>query len=93
MQDADIVAHVGTWVPVEDGEGEGDAAGVGVRAADTVGDVWTAVVEVEPQDELQDAPTSATASVTSPTLRLTRLWNEAGWMRVTVRPRDTGAKG
>jgi hypothetical protein len=93
VQDADIVAQVGTCVPVEVGEGDGEVAGVGVRAAETVGEVWTAVVVVEPQDELQEAPTSATASVTSPTLRLTRRWNEAGWMRVTDRPGDTGAQG
>lgn len=93
MQVADIVAQAGTWMPLEVGEGDGDGEGVGVRAAETVGEVCTPTVLVEPQDELHAALTNATASVTSPTLRLTRRWNEAGWMRVTDRPRDTGAKG
>jgi len=86
-----MFAHVGTWVPVEVGDADelASAEGDGVLAAEAVGEVWTAAVLVEPQAEA----TVRAASASSPTLRLTRRSNEARWMEVTDRPRDTGAQG
>src|SRR6266700_2697662 len=51
-----------------DGEGLASADGDAVRAAEAVGDVWTAPVLVVPQA----AATVRAASASSPTLRLTR---------------------
>jgi hypothetical protein len=86
VQVADMLAQVGTCEPV--GEGVGASAdGDAVRAAEAVGDVWTAAVLVVPQA----AATVRAASASSPTLRLTRCSNGAPWMQVTDRPRDTGA--
>ena len=86
-QVADMPAQVGTCEPVGEGEGLASADGDAVRAAEAVGDVWTAAVLVVPQA----AATVRAASASSPTLRLTRCSNEARWMEVTGRPRDTGA--
>lgn len=86
-----MLAQVGTCEPVEvgDGEGLGSDEGDALRAAEAVGDVFTAAVLVVPQA----AATVRAASASSPTLRLTRRSNEAPWMEVTRRPRDTGAQG
>ena len=86
-----MLAHVGMWEPAADGVGDGPAVddGDALRAAEAVGDVWAAVVLVVPQA----AATVRAASASSPTLRLTRRSNEAPWMEVTGRPRDTGAQG
>ena len=89
VQVADMFAQVGTCEPIGDGEGLASADGDAVRAAEAVGDVWTASVLVVPQA----AATVRAASASSPTLRLTRRSNEAPWMEVTGRPRDTGAQG
>src|SRR6266581_2021010 len=89
VQVADMFAQVGTCEPIGDGEGLTSANGDAVRAAEAVGDVWTAAVLVVPQA----AATVRAASASSLTLRLTRRSNEAPWMEVTGRPRDTGAQG
>src|SRR6266487_5996057 len=47
VQVADMVAQVGTCEPVGDGEGLASADGDAVRAAEAVGDIWTAVVLVD----------------------------------------------
>lgn len=85
-----MFAQVGMCDPVDVGDGDGLASDEGdaVRAAEAVGDVCTAPVLVVPQA----AATVRAASASSPTLRLTRRSNEALWMEVTVRPRDTGAQ-
>jgi len=82
-----MLAQVGTCEPVGEGKGLASADGDAVRAAEAVGDVWTSAVLVVPQA----AATVRAASASSPTLRLTRCSNEAPWMEVTDRPRDTGA--
>ena len=88
-----MLAHVGMCVPsaVADGVGDGlaSADGDAMRGADAVGDVLTAAALVDPQAVATIKRTSAS----SPTLRLTRRWNEAGWTGVTRRPADTGAQG
>src|SRR5712692_9435338 len=84
---ADMLAQVGTCEPVGKGKGLASADGDEVRAAEAVGDWWTAAALVVPQA----AATVSAASASSPTLRLTRCSNEAPWMEVTGRPRDTGA--
>jgi hypothetical protein len=83
-----MLAHVGTCEPLGKGDWLASADGDAVRAAEAVGDVWTAAVLVVPQA----AATVRAASASSPTLRLTRRSNGARWMEVTVRPRDTGAQ-
>src|SRR6266705_2148341 len=75
VQVADMFAQVGTCEPVGDGEGLASADGDAVRAAEAVGDVWTAVVLVVSQA----AATVRAASASSPTLRLTRRSNGAPW--------------
>jgi len=91
VQVADMFAQVGTCEPVAVGDGDWltSADGDAVRAAEAVGDVWTAALPVVSQA----AATVRAASASSPTLRLTRRSNEAPWMEVTGRPRDTGAQG
>jgi len=84
-----MFAQVGTCEPVGEGKGLASADGDAVRAAEAVGDVWTAAALVVPQA----AATVRAASASSPTLRLTRRSNGAAWMEVTGRPRDTGAQG
>ena len=87
-QMADMFAQVGTCEPAGEGDGLDSADGDAVRAAEAVGDVWTAAALVVPQA----AATVRAASASSPTLRLTRRSNGAAWMEVTGRPRDTGAQ-
>jgi len=91
VQVADMFAQVGTCEPVAVGDGDWltSADGDAVRAAEAVGDVWTAALPVVSQA----AATVRAASASSPTLRLTRRSNEAPRMEVTGRPRDTGAQG
>ena len=86
-----MVAQVGICRPVGDGEGDGLGAedGDALRAAETVGDVWTWAA----LDEPHATATVRDASASSPTLRLTRRSNEVRWTQVTGRPRDTGAQG
>src|SRR5438093_361209 len=70
VQVADMFAQVGTCEPVAVGDGDWltSADGDAVRAAEAVGDVWTAALPVVSQA----AATGRAASASSPTLRLTR---------------------
>lgn len=96
VQFADMLAHVGTCEPLLDGVGVGDGLGEGEGVGDSeaVGEVRTLVFVVVPQAGAPQAAASITpASASNPSLRRTWLRNEAGWLGVTRRPRDTGAKG
>src|SRR5437899_10800841 len=68
LQVADMFAQVGTCEPIGDGVGLASADGDAVRAAEAVGDVWTASLLVVPQA----AATVSSASASSPTLSLPR---------------------
>src|SRR5258708_9431793 len=64
-QEADMFAQVGTCEPVGDGKGLASADGDAVRAAEAVGDVWTAPHPAVPQA----APPLQAARASPPTRR------------------------
>ena len=76
---------LGVGTGVGEGEGDGDSEGKADGAAGWF--VWTAPVDVVPQP----ATTTAEASASRPTLRLTELGNVACRAEVTGNPGATGA--